>query len=236
MGVNLDKIIQDLLLIIRGSSISESEPISKRQIEDWVHQYRALLLKRDIDKGYAMNPDYIQEVPNRELESILGSEDNNISSECYIFRTKEQLPKAIDTKKYNGGITYIGTILGNQIQLLGYNRFQVHKNRKYTGGDLVAFIRNQYVYVSNNELLEYINIRGIFENPLELSNLTNIDIDYRFNYPIPMDKISTLKQMILQGELGIESQSFSDEVNDSNHGVSPQTEGVRYTSTNTNKR
>ena len=226
MGISLDKIVQDLLLIIRGSKLSDSEPISKRQIEDWVHYYRALLLKRDIDKGYSINSDYIQEIPNLELESILGSEDNDIESGCYIFRTTSQLPKAIDTKKYNGGITYIGTVLGNQIQLVGYNRYQVNKHRKYTGTDKLAFIRNQYVYISNNELLKYINIRGVFENPLEVGTLNGVN--YRTNYPLPMDKVSILKEMIVKRELGIESQSFSDDKNDSAHGVSPQTDNVRY--------
>ena len=215
MGISLDKLVQDLLLIIRGANISQSEPISKRQIEDWIHQYRALLLKRDIDKGYSINPDYIQELPNMELSSILGSEDCVVSSDCYIFRTVLQLPKTIDTKKYNGGITYIGTVLGNQIQLIGYNRFQVNKYKKYTGSDKMAFIRNQYVYISNNELLKYINIRGIFENPLEVGAIT--DIDYRVNYPIPMDKIPVLKEMILKMELGIESKAYSDDKNNSEH-------------------
>ena len=87
--VSLRTIINDLLKIIRGSKISQSEPISERQIEGWVHEYRALLIKRDIDKGKMPNPDYIQEINGLALveEDIIGSDITNLSSDYYIFRT-----------------------------------------------------------------------------------------------------------------------------------------------------
>ena len=225
MGVNLDKIVQDLLLIIRGSSISQSEPISKRQLEDWVHQYRAFLLKRDLDQKKMINPDYIQELSDLKLEMVESSEDNSISSNEYISKTTNKLPKTLDLN-YKSGIVYVGTILGDQIQLVPYNRFKLQKYRKYTNKDKVAFLRNQYLYVYNNELLDYINLRGVFENPLEITDFNNRD--YRSNYPLPMDKINTVKQLILSKELGIEVKAFSDDKNDSAHSVSPNTHGVNY--------
>jgi len=222
MGVSLDKIVHDLLLIIRGSNVSQSEPISTRQIEEWAHQYRAVLLKRDLDKNRMPNPDYIQEIPNLALSSIEGSEANDIGSDCYIFRSTLQLPKALDLSK-KSGITYVGTILGVQIQMVPYNRFRWQEYKKYTSHDKLAFLRNQYMYVSNNTLLEYINVRGVFENPLELTAFN--DVDYRENYPIPMDKIPALKEMILQKELGLMAKVPTDDKNDSDHAVSAQVEG-----------
>ena len=88
MGVSLDKIVYDLLLIIRGSNVSQSEPISTRQLEEWAHQYRAVLLRRDLDKNRMPNPDYIQEIPNLALSAVEGSEASTIGSDCYIFRRK----------------------------------------------------------------------------------------------------------------------------------------------------
>lgn len=221
MGISLDKIVQDLLLIIRGSNISQSEPISKRQVETWVHQYRAMLLKRDLDKNKTANPDYIQEIANLAVTLIEGSEDNAIGSDCYISRTAVKLPKTIDLNT-KSGLTYIGTILGNQIQLIPYTRFQWQKYKKYTDSEKLAFLRNQYLYIYNNELLSTINVRGIFENPLELESQSLSDVDYRANYPIPMDKVPMLKEMILKQELNIEAQAPTDDKNDSDHMVSPQ--------------
>lgn len=223
MGVSLDKIVYDLLLIIRGSNVSQSEPISIRQLEEWAHQYRAVLLKRDLDKNRMPNPDYIQEIPNLALSALEGSEDNTIGSDCYTFRSTLQLPKALDLSK-KSGITYVGTILGVQIQMVPYNRFKWQMFKKYTKNDKLAYLRNQYIYVSNNTLLEYINVRGVWENPLELTAFN--DVDYRANYPIPMDKIPALKELILTKELGMEAKTSTDDKNNSDHGVSPQIEGV----------
>ncbi len=224
MGISLEKIVQDLLLIIRGSNISQSESISKRQLEDWIHQYRALLLKRDLDKHKVINSDYVQEIPDLSITLIEGSEDNSIGSDCYISKSTLMLPKTIDLNA-KSGLTYVGTILGNQIQMIPYTRFQWQQYKKYTSSDKLAFLRNQYLYVYNNELLTVVSIRGIFENPLEITAFDNID--YRDNYPIPMNMVTTLKEMILKKELGIESQAPSDTKDDSSHGLSPNVEQKR---------
>ena len=52
----LDSIIDDILLELRNHNISESEPISRLQVEQWITQYRAVLIKQDIDKGRDINP------------------------------------------------------------------------------------------------------------------------------------------------------------------------------------
>ena len=65
--VTIDTIVSDLLNIIRGAQVTQSEPISKRQLEAWIHQYRALLIKQDMDKGKMPNPDYIQTIQDMIL-------------------------------------------------------------------------------------------------------------------------------------------------------------------------
>lgn len=221
MGIDLNKLVTDLQLIIRGSQVSQSEPISKRQIEDWVHQYRALLLKRDIDKGRTINSDYIQEIPDLEVDLVEKSEDNPINSGCYLLKSVDKIPKTLDLH-FSNGITYVGNILGRQFQIVPYNRLYFQKYKKYASNLEQAAIRNQYIYITNNKELKYINVRGVFENPLELEEFS--DIDFYSNYPLPQDKIPLLKEMVLQKELNISAQSPSDTKNDSAHGVSPNVE------------
>ena len=43
---SLNTIIDDILLIVRDNNISESENLSRIQIEQWIHQYRAYLIKQ----------------------------------------------------------------------------------------------------------------------------------------------------------------------------------------------
>ncbi len=221
MGIDLEKLTKDLLTIIRGSIVNQSEPVSIRQIEDWVHQYRALLIRRDLTKGYSLNPDYLQELDNEELEFVDEAEDNSIDSDYYILRTKNQLPKTLDLP-LGSGIKYVGTVLGKQIQVVPYSRLHWQKYRKYTGKDETAALRNQRIYIKGSEELEYINIRGIFENPLEVEDSN--DTNWYANYPLPQDKVPILKQMILSKELGIISRAPSDTSNDAQFNLSPNVE------------
>ena len=63
-------------------------------------------------------------------------------------------------------------------------------------------------------------VRGIFEIPTEISHLNNAnevitDATEDTEYPIPINLIPTLKEMILSKELGIMAQAPSDLENES---------------------
>lgn len=219
--VTLNTIINDLLLIIRGSNISRSEPISRRQIEDWIHQYRAVLLKRDMDKGKVPNPDFIQELPKLALEV------DTVNSS--LLRTVLELPRTINFN-FKSGFTYIGTIDGTEIQYIpeGRNKWQQYK--KYTPNNPLVFLKNSKLFIRPGTTeIEYITVRGIFEVPSEAARFVNpLTLLPYFNadskYPIPNDLIPSLKEMILSKELQIEVSSPSDTKNDTNHGVSVNAE------------
>ena len=66
----LNTIIDDILLELRNSSVAESEHISRIQIEQWIHNYRAVLIKQDIDKGRDINPMYVQTIPCVHIDRI----------------------------------------------------------------------------------------------------------------------------------------------------------------------
>lgn len=221
--VTLGGIINDLLLIVRGSKVSRSESISKRQIEEWIHQYRGVLLKQDMDKGKTPNPDYIQEIDHLKLEAIdtagTNMTINGISAENSILRTELEIPKTIDLN-FKSGFMYVGTVDGTEIQFIPEGRSKWQSFKKYTSNDSLCFLRGGYLYIMNNKPLEFISIRGIFEVPSEVARFVNpVTNQPYFNldskYPIPINMVSTLKQMILKGELGIEVQSPSDSKNDS---------------------
>jgi len=221
--VTLNTITTDLLNIIRGSNISGSESISKRQLEAWVHEYRALLLKQDIDKGKYPNPDYIQVISHIKLEKIdlagdATSTDSLLTDE-YIYRTSLTIPKTIDLN-YKSGFMFIGSPTGDEIQLVPEGRQTWQQYRKYTSTQPICFLKDNRIYVRNNEPLEYLTIRGIFEVPSEVGRFVNAKTDQPYfnedsKYPIPINMIPVLKEMILTNELKIESVTPSDTTNDS---------------------
>src|SRR4030042_5295579 len=223
--ITLNGIVTDLLNVIRASNISQSETISKRQVEEWVHQYRTLLLKRDLDKGKKPNPDYIQEIGNIKLEAVELAGNNLTSSGVetgvFIYRTSLEIPKTIDLN-FTSGLTYVGNPVGNEIQLIPESRSKWQQYKKYTPSDKMCFLRGGYIYIINSEALEFITVRGVFEVPSEVVRFVNPITDQPFfilvsKYPIPANMVPVLKQMILQQELKIGASAPTDTTTDSNN-------------------
>jgi hypothetical protein len=217
---SLPLIIRDIVRIIRGSVETQSETISDRQVEYWIHQYRALLLKQDMDKKKTPNPDYIQEIKGLHLTPVDVTEITDIPIGKYVLKTDLQLPKTIDCN-FKSGFTYVGTAAGREIQYIPQTRSIWQQYKYYTNSDPVVYLKNRYLYVTNGDILEYIDVRGIFEIPTEVSQFVNpitgtpsYDVDTD-KYPIPTNLLPVLKQMILKQELNIMTQSESDVTNDS---------------------
>lgn len=217
---SLPLIIRDLIRIIRGSVEVQSETISDRQVEYWIHQYRALLIKQDIDKNKTPNPDYIQEIKGLHLSPVDITEISGKAIGKYVLKTDLQLPKTIDFN-FKSGFTYIGTANGREIQYVPQSRSIWQQYKYYTNNDPVAYLKNRYLYITNGDILEYIDVRGIFEIPTEVSQFVNPVTgtpSYDVNtdkYPIPTNILPVLKEMILKKELGIMTNQPSDITNDS---------------------
>lgn len=217
--VSLAAITQDLLYIIRGSQVTQSESISWRQIESWIHQYRALMIKRDLDKNKTPNPDYIQEIQCLKMIVVDKAEDSTVSTNKLLLRSELRLPKPIDLN-YKQAFTYIGTLDGNEIQFMPQHRTRWQKEKYYTSTNPICFSKNGYLYLDNDFVIEYLSVRGIFEVPTEVGNfvnpMTNLpEFTLDSKYPIPNTMLPALKEMIIQKELGIMTKEVTDTKNDS---------------------
>lgn len=221
----LRSIISDLIKVIRGSNVARTEPISKLQVEEWIHQYRAMLLKRDLDKGKYPNPDYIQEISELKV-SVIDAAGNGLTSLGlesgeYLLRTDLTIPTLLDLN-FKSGLMYIGNPIGNEIQFIPESRLRLQQYKKYTSKEPLAFLRNNYIYIISGEPIEYITVRGVFEIPPEVGNFVNPitnqpEFTYDSKYPIPNSLVPVLKQMILQQELKIEATAPTDKVDDGEH-------------------
>lgn len=225
--VTLNTIINDLLNIIRGSNVSDSETISKRQIENWIHEYRAKLLKQDLDKGKRPNPDYIQEINYVSIAPVDSGGDNLtagvIETEEYLLKSSIPIPNTLDLN-FKSGFTHIGTPLGDEIQFVPEGRSKWQQYKKFTNNQPIAFLRNNYLYIVSSTPLRYITVRGVFEIPPEVGRFINPNTDQPYynldtKYPIPIDMVPVLKQMILNQEIKVELNAKSDITNDSKHNL-----------------
>lgn len=219
---SLPLIIRDLSRIIRGSIESKDDTLSDIQIEYWINQYRAILIKQDLDKGKYPNPSYIQELngPNNNGIQLLPVDETEVVGlpiGKYILKSTIKIPKLLDLN-YKSGATYIGTLNGREIQLVPQGRIKWQSYKRYTNLDTLAYIKNQYLYISNGDILEYIKMRGIFEIPTDVEVINDPLFDINtFEYPIPHNMLPTLKEMILSKELGIITSKLSDNTNNMNN-------------------
>jgi hypothetical protein len=207
----LNTIIDDILLEARNNNIAESEQLSRIQIEQWITEYRSFLIKQDIDRGKTINQMYVQEMNGLNLVTKDMS-NSDVKSGRTIHTTEVEIPKTIDFN-FKSGIISITDILGNIIQLISETRSRYIKYRKYTGSDIYAYLKDRKLYVIGSPDIEYISIKGIFENPREIPGYESADAQY----PIPANMLIALKELIFTKELNI--VSLTDKTNDGNNDV-----------------
>lgn len=191
----LKTIIDDIMLILRQNNISESEQLSEIQVESWIHQYRSILIKQDIDKNRDINPDYIQEISAIPLNIVDNYGSTELDGGDKILVTSIEIPKSIDFH-FKSGIVSVSDLFGNEIQLMGEKRSNMQKYRKYTFYNYSAFRKGDKIYINGPGDIQAVNIRGIFENPTDISSY-DIENDI---YPIPSSMIPVLKELIFSKE------------------------------------
>ena len=206
---SLNTIIDDILLTIRNNNLSESENISRIQIELWIHQYRSFLIKQDLDKGRAVNPAYVQTISPLHISKV------STCAKGYEYVSDKTLPKFIDLH-YSTGLLAIKDMFGNLIQLGTETKAKYQVNRKYTCKDYIAYLKQNRLYILGPEHLEYVSIDGILEDPTAAGECFDRDDT---PYPVPSNMIPVIKDMIFKRELGTMLSMPSDTTNNSTNDV-----------------
>ena len=201
--MTLNEIVDNILLIARNNNISESNHLSRAQIEKWVISYRAMLIKQSIDKGRDVNELYLTTIEPIHLDR----EENSPGHFTYVG--DKELPKLIDFN-FRPGVIAVRDMFGNIIQLGSHTKAKLQKYRKATCKDYIAWVKNNKVYVEgDSNQLEYISVDVIAEDPTELNACFDPDSDF----PIPAAMIPTITQMIMERELRIMLAMPSDDTN-----------------------
>jgi len=203
----LNTLIDDIILEARNSNVSESEPISRTQVEQWIIQYRAFLIKQSVDRGNQVDPSYVQTMYNVTL-SDADYGHGYINDGRFVSMTSNSLPRLVNLGIINP-VVQVTSPDGKNVQVSTETRSMYQGSRKYVGKDYVCYRRDGKLFVSGPNELEYINIACVAENPADLiANFTGNE-----EYPIPANILPTLKELIMTKELNI--LSVRDDKNDS---------------------
>ena len=226
--MTLKEIIYDIRNSARAGGITDDERVSYRQVKEWINQYRALLIRRDLDKDRTITPHIVQDLNCVKLIKVDKAECCNISSKCDVLRTESKIPVPVELA-LKDAIIYVGSV--NKTE--GYefsSPVMSHwdKFNKYTSGIPKAYFFNGYIYITNEDFLEYINIRIIASDPTQAANFNSCTGDPCYtdesDYPVSKHMVPTIKQMIFEQELKLTLSTDPDLQNNS-IGVDAKSQG-----------
>lgn len=231
MPTTKNKLVYNLLNIIRGGHQSDDDAISLRQVGFWVDNTRNYLIRQDLNKSRSISDNITQSLGCVAISQVDASTCCGFTVDCKVYRSDRQLPKTIETNQEDL-ITRIGSIvLGSQpypiipmarVPYVGFTPFLGLNN------SIKAAIQNRYVYLfvpKHNKVIKNINVIGVFANPEELAtwNTCAGTACYTNNsdYPISDHMIETMTQMIINTDLKLIASAPTDNQGDAKSDVQP---------------
>ena len=172
----------------------------KQSIKDSVIDYRALLIRQDLDNNPLSYTDYLQSFCI-ELEEVDKSECPGLALNCSVLRSKEIIPKPLRIK-YNGRINfkYVGSIDRSKTLT-----FATGQELKYVLGlpfqESVIYYTmvNGKLIVLNNLNLCKLLIEEVIADPRLIQDCDHPDtFPDDIEFPIPEDFLVKVKQFIKQ--------------------------------------
>ena len=221
-----NEIIYNLSNLYDGGIGSDDNNVSNDQLIFIFNQYRAKLIREDLNKKRSIDPQIVQNLGCVEVECVDASECCDIKSYTTILRSKKPLPRSIEGYNKNY-LVFVGTV-DKVIPFMVTSETQARwgGNSKYTGNTPKAYIRDndRYLYLINAPAgIELITVDVIAENPEEASKFTTCAGEPCFNndmeYPISAHMIPIINTLITQNELRLLSGTNTDITNDTKDGA-----------------
>lgn len=225
------ELIYDCMELARGLQLSDDTEISEDQVKFHLNNQRALWLRNEYNKpGRSIDTQITQDLGCLSIVEVDAAECCDVTLGCNVLRTEKQMPKFLELHS-GPAVTRVGPVhkLKTPFTYTNYNKAIYTASGKYFKG-VTAFLLNKYMYlmISDPSLLtlEYINVRGVFEDPSALEDFAcdnsgdkcfSLDDEYPINtWMIPYIKEQVLKQ------LGIAIQIPKDSANDAQEQLGKQ--------------
>jgi len=216
--ITLTKIVYDILNTIYGGNIPDDANISERQVAYWVHQTRALLIRQELSNKLDISDTYVQQF-TVDLEEVDTAEDCEIQTNCVLLRSVLKIPTTIRRGGKNTIVSIQSLDEKYSYSESSFFRKRFNAYNKYTGKQERWYLKNNYLYITNNKVIEKVKLAGVFEDPEELKNFTNCENQECFSwddsYPISADMASTITDIIFKTKLAVITNPAKDDtVND----------------------
>jgi hypothetical protein len=241
-STTLNKLVFELLEL-RRAYIKSTDPIDKRIVIDWIQTQRARLLKQKFSQPFALVDDhYVQSLtdgPSGAIEMEKVQSNNilpNINNEVYMYRTSVDIPRTIETKDGCGLFTRIGPAdgLSEGFEVTTYKHAFFKGNGKFNHNTIYAFVLGDRVYLTSKSgmhlAIKYLDIRGVFQDPIEAALINDPDWTYDDDYPINKELIDQMKVLIINEKFGltlIQAGDKTDNLEDNPEGQTKKVQNIQ---------
>lgn len=217
----LSEIVYNIKNLISGGIQSDDENLSDDQVAFIVNYYRAKLLRQDISKGKSKSEINTQNLGRVNL--IQADKNECCDIDACMLRTEFKIPKPLAVNN-DLNLSFVGTLNGIDFSKKQHNTMRWSCSAKYTGNHTFWYYQNGYIYISNppTTLMKYINIQGVFEDPIEAESFRTCDCDNGLDcvkgldieYPMSLHNVDLVVKLMAETELNILMSLPSDISND----------------------
>ena len=203
---SLNMLVWELIELYR-SAHKVTDAYDERLFATWVQATRAKLIKQRLDEGMRL-PDehWVQDLGAVQVTPVDSSSISTILSGRYLLQTVADIPRTIHFKGDPGGFTRIAPAdrLEKNFRMVSYERALVSGNGKFNKDEVYSFLNGTKICLISrggiHKLIEYINIKGVFQNPIDAWEFANPGEDYDWDteYPVSDSLVNDMKNMIVQ--------------------------------------
>lgn len=176
----LNEITYNILMTVRPHLVDD-EDLTIEKIQHDINIKRSLYIRNELNRIRSLDISYIQPLGCVEME-LANPVDCciDVPIDCKLLRSKEVIPNAIElhNKKL---ITRVGPIIKTlpKFSFVPYERFIFSGNGEYNTETIFATLHEGRIYLKSNNsnvnLIKYIDVQGVFEDPREVGKFKNCE-------------------------------------------------------------
>lgn len=217
MSVTKNQMIFDIKNIASSGTLPVPFKIEEEQISFWIDEVRSMLISQAIQKKSDISDVWLQTINCFEMEKVDISECCKLDFECYGVRSVKKLPADIETDDANT-ILAVTAVDGTSFTKSNLFRYKYKKYSKFTSKQKGWFIKDDYLYLINDLTTKYVTVRGLFEEPEELTNYVNCDGVSCYTrdsvYPVGLKMAGQITDIVVKTKVAPFMQFPNDRSND----------------------
>ncbi len=222
-----NQLISDIRNIGTSGSDNIDFKVEDNQILFWCNEIRSMLISQAIQKSQDISDVWVQMIGCVALQQVDDSDCCLVPTGCYVLRSVNKLPITIETFGDNS-IIRVTNVKGEIISKSNPFASNYAQYNKYTANKPDWYLKNGYLYITVTQMLEYVNVFGIFENPQDLAAFVSCDNEACFNmytsdYPCSLKMASDITNIVIKTKLLPYLQFPADNKNDASNQPESQT-------------